>query len=40
LLGMKERSLMIGGHYNITSKPGSGTTVLVSVPYRQEAWAT
>ena len=39
LLGMKERSMMIGGNYNITSKPGSGTTVLVSVPYRQEEWA-
>jgi PAS domain S-box-containing protein len=39
LLGMKERSLMMGGNYDITSKPGSGTTVLVSVPYRQEEWA-
>ncbi|MBS1563872.1 MAG: PAS domain S-box protein [Bacteroidetes bacterium] len=39
LLGMKERSLMVGGTYDIASKPGSGTTVLVSVPYRQEALA-
>lgn len=32
LLGMKERTLMIGGHYQIISEPGSGTTVLISVP--------
>ncbi len=32
LLGMKERSLMIGGSYDLTSIPGAGTTVLVSVP--------
>jgi PAS domain S-box-containing protein len=32
LLGMKERSLMIGGKYEITSAPGKGTTVLVTVP--------
>lgn len=36
LLGMKERSLMMGGNYDITSKPGGGTTVLVSVPLHGE----
>jgi PAS domain S-box-containing protein len=32
ILGMKERSTMIGGTYEITSSPGHGTTVIVSVP--------
>ncbi|HEY6977702.1 MAG TPA: PAS domain S-box protein, partial [Chitinophagaceae bacterium] len=32
LLGMKERTLMIGGKYDITSVLGKGTTVVVSVP--------
>ncbi len=32
LLGMKERTLMMGGHCEISSKPGEGTTVEVSVP--------
>ncbi len=32
LLGMKERAHMIGGKLTITSEPGSGTTVSVSVP--------
>lgn len=32
LLGMKERSQMMGGHYQITSEPGEGTTVVVTVP--------
>lgn len=32
LLGMKERSQMMGGRYNITSNPGEGTTVTVVVP--------
>ncbi len=32
LLGMKERTLMIGGEYKITGVPGKGTTVDVSVP--------
>lgn len=36
LLGMKERALMIGGTYDITSQPGQGTTVLVSVPLQGE----
>ncbi|MCG2613118.1 PAS domain S-box protein [Terrimonas sp. NA20] len=32
LLGMKERTLMIGGEYKITGIPGKGTIVDVSVP--------
>jgi signal transduction histidine kinase len=31
LLGMKERTMMMGGKYEIVSKPGRGTTVTVSV---------
>jgi PAS domain S-box-containing protein len=32
LLGMKERTLMMGGKYEIVSKRGGGTTLLVSIP--------
>jgi PAS domain S-box-containing protein len=32
ILGMKERSEMVGGTYEINSKPGEGTSVIVSVP--------
>ena len=32
LLGMKERAAMMEGTYSITSSPGMGTTVVVSVP--------
>jgi len=32
LFGMKERTLEMGGHYEIKSEPGMGTTVLVTVP--------
>ena len=32
LLGMKERTLIMGGTYEITSKPGNGTTVVITVP--------
>ncbi|HYM95488.1 MAG TPA: PAS domain S-box protein, partial [Chitinophagaceae bacterium] len=35
ILGMKERTFMMGGNYQIKSKPGKGTQVVVSVPYRQ-----
>ena len=35
LLGMKERTLMMGGEYEITSATGKGTRVIVSVPYIQ-----
>jgi signal transduction histidine kinase len=33
ILGMKERSQMMGGNYEISSIPGKGTTVIVAVPY-------
>ena len=33
LLGMKERSSMMEGSYQIMSEPGTGTVVTVSVPY-------
>jgi PAS domain S-box-containing protein len=32
LFGMKERTLEMGGHYEIKSEPGLGTTVSVTVP--------
>ncbi len=32
LLGMKERTLVMGGEYSITGEPGTGTTVRVEVP--------
>jgi len=32
LLGMKERSVMIGGKYEITSQPGKGTKVVAILP--------
>lgn len=32
LLGMRERALMINGHLNITSVPGKGTTIVLTVP--------
>ncbi len=32
LFGMKERTLEMGGHYEIKSEPGAGTTVSVTVP--------
>ncbi len=32
LLGMRERAYMIGGSVNITSGPGQGTTIMISVP--------
>lgn len=33
LLGMKERTLMMGGTYEITSEPGNGTTVTIAAPF-------
>jgi signal transduction histidine kinase len=33
ILGMRERSYMMGGTYEVKSKPGKGTKVTVSVPY-------
>jgi PAS domain S-box-containing protein len=32
ILGMQERSAMMGGQYTITTAPGKGTTIVVSVP--------
>jgi PAS domain S-box-containing protein len=32
ILGMKERSAMIGGTYDIVSMPGKGTTVVIAIP--------
>ena len=34
ILGMRERSQMMGGNYEIISIPGKGTTVIVAVPYK------
>ncbi|HEV8431292.1 MAG TPA: PAS domain S-box protein [Pyrinomonadaceae bacterium] len=33
LLGMKERALLVGGEVRITGKQGTGTTVVVRVPF-------
>lgn len=35
LLGMKERAMLLGGSYEITSKPGKGTSVLIIVPLKK-----
>jgi len=32
ILGMKERTLMLEGSFTINSRPGKGTTVMISVP--------
>jgi signal transduction histidine kinase len=32
LLGMRERTQMIGGEFHISSKPGKGTKVSISIP--------
>jgi signal transduction histidine kinase len=36
ILGMRERSQMMGGNYEIRSILGKGTTVIVTVPYNTE----
>jgi signal transduction histidine kinase len=36
LLGMKERTLIMGGSYEITSKQGKGTTVVIIVPIQNK----
>jgi PAS domain S-box-containing protein len=33
ILGMKERTMMLGGSYDITGLPGKGTSVTVTLPY-------
>jgi signal transduction histidine kinase len=35
ILGMRERSVMIGGKYQITSEPGKGTTVYAMLPVNE-----
>jgi PAS domain S-box-containing protein len=36
ILGMKERSQMMGGNYEIISIPGKGTTIIIAVPYNEK----
>jgi PAS domain S-box-containing protein len=36
VLGMEERSEMMGGNYQINSRPGEGTVVTVSIPFKLE----
>lgn len=36
IMGMRERAMMIGGHYDIISEPGKGTTVSIMVPLTEE----
>jgi len=36
MLGMRERTSLLGGHLELRSSPGQGTTVSVSIPYRDE----
>jgi signal transduction histidine kinase len=35
ILGMQERTSMMGGTYEIISKPGEGTSVVVKIPLDQ-----
>ena len=35
LLGMKERALLLGGTYEITSRPACGTSVLIIIPLKK-----
>jgi signal transduction histidine kinase len=34
LIGMRERTARLGGHFDIRSAPGTGTELLVEVPVR------
>lgn len=36
LKGMEERTALLGGRFEVNSRPGEGTTVEVSIPYLQE----
>jgi signal transduction histidine kinase len=36
LLGIRERTLLLGGHYEIDSEPGGGTFIRVSIPLVRE----
>lgn len=40
LLGVRERAYLLGGEFNIDSKPGGGTRVEVRIPIREEQPAT
>jgi signal transduction histidine kinase len=33
LIGMKERAYILNGNIEIQSKPGKGTTIMVSIPH-------
>jgi signal transduction histidine kinase len=33
IVGMRERTAMMGGNYDINSSPGKGTTIVVHVPF-------
>jgi signal transduction histidine kinase len=36
LLGMEERASLLGGKFDISSQPGEGTSVEVTIPYEQD----
>jgi len=36
LLGMEERASLLGGRFGISSQPGEGTSVEVTIPYEQD----
>jgi signal transduction histidine kinase len=40
LIGMKERALLIGGHFSFESAPGAGTRILIELPLagRSDKW--
>ena len=38
LLGMSERVKLLGGHMCIQSTPGSGTYIIVSIPFKGSRW--
>jgi signal transduction histidine kinase len=39
LIGMQERSSLLGGQFRLTSRPQEGTTVEVEIPYQPERMA-
>ena len=36
LIGMRERTQILGGHFSVTTAPGAGTLIEVSIPAQQE----
>ena len=36
LLGMQERAELLGGHFELNTRPGAGTRVRVTIPYRYQ----